>query len=47
MDAFLADFEVSTWAVNSMIDFSSREKIPVRKQQKLLGSWLMSQEFGQ
>jgi hypothetical protein len=32
LDAFLADFEVSTWAVNSRIDFTSREKIPIRKQ---------------
>jgi len=46
MDKFIADFEVSTWAVNSMIDYESREPIPVRKQQKLLGSWLMSKEFG-
>jgi len=38
---------VSTWAVNQVMDFDSREGAPILKQQKLLGSWLLTTERAQ
>jgi hypothetical protein len=47
VDNFIKDFEVSTWAVNQMMDFKSYDDVPIKKQQKLLGSWLLNNERAQ